>query len=285
MTKIPSSLRKRVKHEPQKTEGLPRSYGDTKIVAIPRDPFWIYAYWEISEKTISKLIKQLSKGVYAKARWIMRVYDITDVEFNGKNANRSFDVLISLSTGSWYVNCQSPNRVWCIDIGVVTPDGKFIAVARSNPVYTPRYGISPITDEKWGLLKEEFERILYLSGVDKIGRSSFDVARLMKEKWEELINLNLPSSGVAASLGRPLKGKMKSFWLKAATELIVYGSTEKDAELKIQGVSVRLKSDGSFSVRMALPDGKINIPIEAVSKDKTMKKSVAILVTRTSKKR
>ncbi len=285
MSKIPTSFKGVIKKAEQESpEGLPKTYNDTKIVILPRDPLWIYAYWEVSGDTISKLTVQLSKNVYEKSRWTLRVYDVTDVLFNGKNAHRSFDIAISLDSGSWYINCGQSNRVWCIDLGLVTPDGKFIVVARSAAIPTPRYGISPIIDEKWGILKAEFEKILELSGEKRIGKSSFDVATLMKEKWEEIISM--PSSGMVGSLRghKAIKGK-KDFWLKADTELIVYGSTERDARLKIQGKPVTLKSDGSFSIRMSLPDGNFNIPIEAVSKDGSMKRKISFKVSRKSSKR
>lgn len=284
MSNLPSSHRESKKHLKTESSGvLPESYGDTKIVVLPRDPFWIYAYWEVSEKTTSSLSKKLSKDIYEKSRWILRVYDVTDINFNGKNAHRSFDIPISLTTGSWYINCGQPNRVWCVDLGLLSPEGRFILVARSNIVPTPRYGVSPITDEKWGILKDEFEKLLHLSGVTSVGKGSFDVARLMKEKWEEL--LSMPSSGVVSSLA-PQKlpvSKKKDFWLKAETELIVYGSTEKDARLKIQEKSYPIRPDGSFSIRMALPDGTLNIPIEATSKDGSMKRKITFEITRTKK--
>jgi hypothetical protein len=28
--------------------GLPKNYGETKIVILPRDPIWFYAYWEVT---------------------------------------------------------------------------------------------------------------------------------------------------------------------------------------------------------------------------------------------
>ena len=35
--------------------GLPKTYGDTKIVILPRDPLWFYAYWEVATETYAKL--------------------------------------------------------------------------------------------------------------------------------------------------------------------------------------------------------------------------------------
>ncbi len=237
--------------------GLPKSYGDTKIVILPRDPLWFYAYWEVAADTYSKLKEKVGEGKFNSSRWALRVYDVTGIKFNGSNANRYFDIVIGFGADNWYVNVGEVNRAWCVDIGMITPDGEFIVVARSNILAMPRQGVSPITDEHWAMLQQEFERLLKLSGVEQIGRSSFDIAKLMREKWEEIVSISLPSSHVAASSwkGAPGEVKQKGFWLKADTELIVYGSTEPDAKLTVQGQNVTLRPDGSFSLRFYLPDG------------------------------
>ena len=263
--------------------GLPKSYGDTKIVILPRDPLWFYAYWEVAAETYSKLKEKVGENKFNASRWALRVYDVTGIKFNGTNSNRYFDIVIGYGVDNWYVNVGEVNRAWCVDIGMITPDGEFIVVARSNILAMPRQGVSPITDEHWAMLQQEFERLLKLSGVEQIGRSSFDIAKLMREKWEEIVSISLPSSRVAASSWKGVPGeKPKGFWLKADTELIVYGSTEPDAKLTVQGKNVTLHPDGSFSLRFYLPDGKQEYPIEAVSSDGTMKRKITFTVKRDS---
>ena len=85
----------------------------------------------------------------------------------------------------------------------------------------------------------------------------------------------MPAPSSSAAEERP-----KNFWLKADTELIVYGATEPDATLTVSGQPVTLHEDGSFSLRFYLPDGKQEYPIEAVSADGTMKRQITFTVTR-----
>src|SRR3989339_1439314 len=186
--------------------GLPRGYGDTKIVIMPRDPMWFYAYWEVSSVAHSELRKKIGDDKYGSSCWVLRVYDITDKEFDGSNANKFFDIALNQDSESWYINVTETNRVWCVDIGVVTPDGRFIAVARSNVLALPRHGVSTITDEQWAMLQQEFEKLLKLSGVDKIGRSSFDLTKLMRERWEEILSVSMPSSHMGASSWKKAPG-------------------------------------------------------------------------------
>lgn len=51
------------------------------------------------------------------------------------------------------------------------------------------------------------------------------------------------------------------------TELVVYGATEPDASLTVQGRPVQLRPDGTFTLRFALPDGEYSVPAIAVSHD------------------
>jgi hypothetical protein len=284
------NLSSKMKGTPVATEssgknGLPKNYGDTKIVILPRDPIWFYAYWEVAQAKFDELRAQLGDQKFNSSRWTLRVYDVTGIKFEGTNAHRFFDIAVGPAIDNWYVNVGEVNRSWCVDLGLVTPDGEFIVIARSNIVNMPRQGISPVTDEQWAILQQEFERLLKLSGVDKIGKSSFDIAKLMRERWEEIVSISLPTSpgGASSWHGAREEAKPKGFWLKADTELVVYGATEPDAKLTVQGQPVTLRPDGSFSLRFYLPDGDQEYPIEATSADGTMKKQITFVVTRETK--
>lgn len=266
--------------------GLPSNYGETTVVLLPRDPVWIYIYWEIAQNEITKLTEQYGAG-FNPSRLSVRVYDVTDVDFNGANANRYFDVSVNPNASSWYINVGEFNRSWCVDIGYVLQNGQFVTVSRSNAMSMPRHGISDVTDEQWALLQIEFEKLLNISGAGHIGQSSYDLVKLMRERWEELTKL--PTSGVLGGASSSFKRgesynpnvdthKEKSFWLRADTEIIVYGATEPDASLTVQGKNVPLAADGSFTLRFYLPDGEQSYPIEAVSSCGTMSKRITFNV-------
>ncbi len=288
MSKTSSRLEIQRRKVPTIKEELPKSYGDTKIVLLPRDPYWAYAYWEISESARNEIQKEHGKDIFKKGKLILRVYDVTNIKFNGKNAHKYFDITINELADNWYINVPETNRHWCVDLGVLLPNGKFILIARSNIVKMPAYGVSPITDEQWGVLQKEFEKLLQLSGIEQIGKSSFDVVKLMRERWAEIVSISsaqMPFSPKGISSFRKQEGpvlqeKLKDFWLQADTELVVYGKTESDANLTISGEKVKVSPDGSFSVRFNLPDGKKEIPVVAESKDGTMSKRITFDVIR-----
>jgi hypothetical protein len=72
----------------------------------------------------------------------------------------------------------------------------------------------------------------------------------------------------------------RKFFFELGTELIVYGRTEPDAEVFWEGKKINLRPDGTFSLRMALPDGNIPLGFKAVSGDKVEERTITTGVTR-----
>jgi hypothetical protein len=88
----------------------------------------------------------------------------------------------------------------------------------------------------------------------------------------ELSGLAAPSgiSSVTSPFGgAAAAAKSKGFWFNVNAELIIYGATEPDAKVTLGGHEIKLRSDGTFSFRFALPDGNYDLPAVAVSADGT----------------
>jgi hypothetical protein len=259
---------------PPRPQELPAFYDQDKIILQVRDPRWLHAYWELRNETLGRLKSKLGDGFY-RAKKVLRVYDITNVIFNGFNANRFFDIQINDFANSWYVDTDGPGRAWCVDLGLILADGRFITILRSNVVQTPLDGPSWVTDEEWMIPEEMFAR-LYGMGFG-LGKSS-----PVGGAWQERIKQGLFSSGLSSS---PVKKEIKerNFWLKVDCELIVYGATEADAKVTVQGVPIKLRPDGTFTLRYYLPDGKQIIPVKATSADKLEERTITPTVTRETK--
>jgi hypothetical protein len=254
---------------------LPAAYGDNIIVALVRDPYWIYTYWEVSPQLIQKAKAELAEK-WETAKSVLRVYDITDKEFNGSNANHYFDIEISGGATNWYVNVGQPNRSYCVDIGLLTADGQLYILARSNQVTTPRDSMSDVVDEKWMSNREEAEKIYSLSGGFGIGAGSLE----LQEKMQERFRMELASGAISSWASGIMREKKRGFRFVLDTELIVYGATEPDAEVTLQGKRINLRPDGTFSARFALPDGEQLIPVTATSADKLESRTITPTVSR-----
>ena len=261
-------------------QDLPAKYGQDKIVLQVRDPWWIHAYWELQDSTLERLRNEL-KDEFHQVRRMLRVYDVSNIIFNGKNAHRSFDIYIHDYSSNWYIDTGGPGRSWCVDLGLLLPGGRFITIVRSNTVLTPLEGPSRITDEEWMIPEDMFAR-LYGMGFG-FGRSS-PVGKAAERMRRELFSGILASPGIT-SVTSPAKRipKERKFWLIVNTELIVYGATEPDARVFVQGREIKLRPDGTFSLRFALPDGKQVIPVKGVSSDNLEERTITPIVTKETK--
>lgn len=256
---------------------FPPGYGDNKIVLLSRDPWWVFAYWEIRRDKEEEIIRTIQNAKDNVEKSILRVYDVTDVNFNGRNAHSSFDIDLKGLANNWYINVGNPDRSWLVDIGVLSRKRNFYLLARSNVVRTPRFGMSDLLDAEWMMPEDEYWRIFGLSGGFGVGKGSLEVRELFRKRLEEQITSAAVSS--AASFYRKPLPEQK-FRLVVNTELIVYGATEPDAKLTMQGKAIKLRSDGSFTLRFALPDGKQVIPVEATSSTGEDTRRITPVVTR-----
>lgn len=262
-------------------QDLPFGYGQNKIVLQVRDPWWVHAYWEIPEEVLERLKAELKDEFY-RAKRILRVYDVSHIIFNGSNAHRSFDIYINEPANNWYIDTGGPGRSWCVDFGLLLPDGRFIIIVRSNTVYTPLEGPSWITDEEWMVPEDMFAR-LYGMGFG-FGQSS-PVGKAWQERVKRALFSGVLASPGMASMASPVKKipKERKFWLAVDCELIVYGATEPDAKVTVQNREINLRPDGTFTLRYALPDGKQIIPVKAVSSDNTEERTITPIVSRETK--
>lgn len=264
------------------SKSLPDGYGNTEAALLPRDPYWMFIYWEITENSKKNIINQIGQEAFEKSRKVIRVYEVDESD----KPSRHFDIPFVMEAKNWYINVNECGKSYICEIGLITPDGRFIGIVKTNKVTLPKTGVSEVIDEKWMSVNEEFEKLLQISGVEYIGKGSLDIAKSLAQRWEMLRSIfsRVTSFGVSSfssqSMMRERELSEKNFWLVADCELVVYGATQSDARLYIGDREIKLNPDGTFALRYALPDGSVNIPIKAISKDGEMQKGVTIKVIR-----
>jgi hypothetical protein len=258
-------------------EELPGKYGDSFIVLLARDPWWLHSFWEVSSERLGAAAAHFGER-WEQTRSVLRVYDVTAVDFNGANAHAWFDIELTGNASSWYVHVGNPNRSWIVDIGRVSPDNDFFVLARSNVAATPRDGMSNVLDEEWMEIDEFYERMYALSGGFDMGKSSAELVGEMHRRLRAEGGSGFVSSFGASPLARA--EKVAGFWFTLDCELIVYGATEPDAIVTMQGKPVKLRPDGTFTVRMALPDGVQEIETIATSADGAEERTITPIVSR-----
>lgn len=180
---------------------LPHEYGETSITALVRDPHWAFAYWEIEPQRLRQAQQAIGDDAGA-AQTVLRVYDITGIEFNGTNAHHYFDIIVNARTGSCYLNLEAADRTYCIDIGLRTATGAFQVLARSAAVHAPRARMSDVIDEQYAASREQSEKIYALSGGYGIDAGSLSLQEMAAQRLQEQVSSPGMSSRARAGAAR-----------------------------------------------------------------------------------
>jgi hypothetical protein len=242
------------------------------IYVLVRDPYWLYSYWEIQKDHQQRTLSSLG-GSWDQVKSVLRVYDVTD------SGNSPFvDIVLANLAEHWFINVQ-PNRAYYVEIGLLHADGRFAVLARSNRVTTPRMGMSEVIDEQWMGL--DFDMLYALSGGFQVGKSSEELTRMMEERLKAAISSGSGAGQITSGASEQLmKGKKRGFWFVLDCELIVYGATEPDAAVTMRGVPVKLRPDGTFTLRYALPDCRLVLEAQATSADGIETRTITPIVER-----
>jgi len=260
---------------------LPAGYGKDRIVAMVRDPYWLHCYWELTRHAIQRAEAALGQDWHT-SRPILRLLDVSSHDTTSTSESPLRDIDIHGGCNNWYIDVANPPRSYRIDIGYLSRSGRFYVLARSNVVTTPRAGVSDVIDENWADIDEKkADRIYAMSGGFDPTASSLE----LKELFEERLRRPLGSPAVTSfgSGGLMFGGKVRKFWFQLDAELIVYGATEPNARVTLQGEPVKLRPDGTFTMRFSLPDSRQIIPAVATSPDGIEERTIVLAVERNTK--
>ncbi len=114
-------------------------YNETYLYLLPSGPRNLYVFWEVGEWTRGEMKSRFGEGFLTRNHLILRVYDVTDVVFDGFNANNFFEVDDFLNDKVAYWVAVPPGRSFVAEIGYRALGTTFFEkVARSNTVFSPR---------------------------------------------------------------------------------------------------------------------------------------------------
>jgi hypothetical protein len=119
--------------------------------------------------------------------------------------------------------------------------------------------------------EQALAKIISIDDTRRVWMGSLEITELIRRRLaHEVSSLGVSSLG-GSSLSSPFGGmeQSKGFWFNVNAELIIYGATEPTAKVTLGGHEIKLRPDGSFSYRFALPDGKYDLAAVAVSADGT----------------
>ncbi len=304
---------RRLEEDPRE---LPLEYGETKVVLLTRDPEWIFAYWEMSPETRKDF--GLPRGQHDK-HLLLRVYDLAmgqpgqgaeffDVSINDytsswyirvPKAGTSYAVQLGVVEDDHFRSIATSNTLHIPRRGISEEtDLQFAEI--DDEVYQQIVHLSGGVRIGERLGSDEFLRSLQQRVSQALEEGPFGSAGLFSGQMygissgllggasgefsgvfhEELSSGMLTGGAGEETLRSRAAAPGRDFWLEVGVDVIVYGATEPDAHVSFMGQQVRLTPDGTFRIRMVLPDSTVEFPIEARSASGGEVRKVKPVVTR-----
>ncbi len=251
-----------------------------RLVILVRDPYWLHICWELSPQGVGRARTALGQSWHG-AKPVLRIHKL--LEDGATASTRQIEIHGGVS--NWYVDVDDPPSRYRAEIGYASVPkddnnlGEFYCIARSNAVLTPAPGSPDAVDENWSDVARNADRIYAMSG----GYSQDGVSLELQELLEKRLRRRL---------GRPSETRFGNGASEPATEqihfavnaeLLVYGSADPQSHVTVKGEPVELQPDGSFAVKMPLPDRRQVIPLVANSSNGLDQKTIILGVDRNTK--
>jgi uncharacterized protein len=117
---------------------IPGGYGESRIVLLPRDPQWAYAYWDITNEHKEEMRSQGGQQL------ALRLYDVTDVDMAYQSPHSIQEYPLDEMAREWYLSIPVSDREYLLDIGYRCADGRWLVLARSAEIRIP-----PVYPSDW----------------------------------------------------------------------------------------------------------------------------------------
>jgi uncharacterized protein len=251
-----------------------------RLVVMVRGPYWLHAYWELTPAGIVRAQAALGEQWHA-ARPVLRVFHVSQTGASTTADSVLRDIAIHGGVKNWYIDVTDPPQTYRLEIGYLAANGRFFSLARSNTVTTPHSGGTDKLDNHWADIVENCDKIYAMSG----GYSQESNAGELQEILEERLRRPVGST-VGDRYGggaEALVPRDRIIRCRVEAEMIVHGNTHPDALVTFQGAPIKLRPDGSFSVKLDLPNRRQVIPIVASTRDGTSQRTLVLAVERNTK--
>lgn len=220
---------------------LPASYGSDRIVLMARDPYWAFAYWELTEG--GRRAAQERLGTPAEA--VIRLFELTGT---GERLPRT-DVPAGPAS-SWYFNV-SPGKRYQAALGLRLGNA-FEVIAESQAVLAPPDGPSERVDASWMVLYDLYGPEVSFAHASSPGGLRTAARRADwfggSEAWHRTIEPLGTQERRSADLILTLEGRLPP-----------------GLRLWVGDQAVEATPSGEVRVRLTLPEGGSLVPVRVES--------------------
>jgi len=247
-----------------------------RIILVVRDPFWIQAYWEITRTSVSRA-RAAFAGNWHAAQPVLRLLKIS----NDGNTNAVEEIVEEIpihgGVSNWFINVKSQAKNYRVVIGYLCKEsGKFHLISKSNEIEMPK--ASEASDCTWNDITNDAQRYYSLSGGNDPNLASADLRAVFEEKSRQ--PMHIPAF---QRLGSAIYPTARRFEFQVDAHMIVHGSTDPQASVSVGGEPVHVEPDGTFVLKMDLPDRRQVLPVIASSRDGTEQRTTVLAIERNTK--
>jgi hypothetical protein len=260
--------------------GKPSNYIKERIVVMVRDPYWLHAYWEVKRQSVERVQAAMSQDWHT-ARPYLRLLEVSNGSSTRTSERVVRDIEVHGGVSNWYVHVENSPNSYRLELGYIGSSGRFFPLVRSNVVNTPEPGSSDAIDENWTDVAENFDKIYAMSGGYSPDNNSLELQELFEERLRRPMG-----SPMVTRYGSGIEGLFASsedFKFQVDAEIIVYGVTSPNSHVSLRGEPVRLRPDGTFTVRMSLPNQRQVIPVVASAANGGEQRTIVLAVERNTK--
>ncbi|MCA9196625.1 MAG: DUF4912 domain-containing protein [Planctomycetales bacterium] len=255
--------------------------GRDRLVLLVRDAYWLHAHWELTDRSIRRARAAMAEQWHT-AKPILRIFQVATDVANMAVESHLRDIEIHGGVNNWYIDVSNPPNGYRVELGYLAANGRFHVIARSNSVATPTPGSSDAIDENWQDVAENCEKIFAMSTttMDSDGTiAPSDIQELFEERLRRPMGSPMGNRfGVS-----DLDVRENDFQLHVDAEMIIYGKTHSDAHVTLGTEPIRLRPDGTFTVRLSMPDRRQVLPVVASSRDGVKQQTIVLAVERNTK--
>jgi hypothetical protein len=262
------------------TNGKSHAQLKERIVVMVRDPYWLHAYWEVKRQSVERVQAAMSQDWHA-ARPYLRLLEVSDGGSTSTSERVIRDIEIHGGVSNWYVHVDNSPSSYRLELGYMGSSGRFYPLVRSNVVSTPEPGSSDAIDENWTDVAENFDKIYAMSGGYSPDGNSLELQELFEERLRRPMG-----SPMVTRYGSGMEGMFiasQDFKFEVDAEMIVYGVTNPNTHVSLRGEPVRIRPDGTFTVRMSLPNQRQVIPVVASAANGGEQRTIVLAVERNTK--
>ena len=250
-----------------------------RIVLMVRGPHWLHAFWEVTPRSIDRARAALGQEWHT-ARPVLRIVQL-DSDLQNSAAEKVIrEIGVHGGVKNWFIDVRDPLRCR-VELGYRATGGRFHVLGRSNAVSTPVTAQGDTLDVHWGEIAGDCDRIYAMSGGFSGDTAPADLQELFTERMRR--PMSLPEARHAVVEAEEPEAVACDCELQVDAEMVVYGATRPDAYVTLHGEPVKLAADGTFRVRVEMPNRRQVIPIVASAPDAGARRTVVLAVERNTK--